>query len=80
MRFEANFYDKTATLGDLLLMLTNLVEGVTELMCHPGYADESLLSDYTAKREAEIATLTHPSVKEVIKASGIELVSFSVLS
>jgi predicted glycoside hydrolase/deacetylase ChbG (UPF0249 family) len=79
-RFEADFYDKNATLGDLLLMLTNLPEGVTELMCHPGYPDESLLSDYNTKRQSEISTLCHASVKELIKAHGIELVTFSVLN
>ncbi len=79
-RFEADFYDKTATLGDLLLTLTNLSDGVTEIMCHPGYADDSLHSDYTAKRQTEINILTHSSVKELIRAHGIELVNYSVLS
>src|SRR5262249_5688349 len=57
--FEAGFYDETATLGDLLLILANLREGVTELMSHPAYTDDPLLlrSDYTLKREAELAAL-----------------------
>ena len=37
-------------------------------MCHPGYADAALDSDYTAKREDEITVLTHASVREVIRA------------
>src|SRR5258708_10093114 len=79
--FEDGFYDMPATLGDLLLILANLPEGVTELMCHPGYADDplSFRNDYADKREAELAALTHVSVRELIKAEGIELIRFSDL-
>jgi predicted glycoside hydrolase/deacetylase ChbG (UPF0249 family) len=79
-RFEGDFYDTTATLGDLLLILTNLPDdSTTELMCHPGYADEMLQSDYTTKREDELKVLTHRSVREVIAAEGITLIKFSAL-
>jgi hypothetical protein len=78
-RFDDGFYDATATLGDLLLILTNLPEGVTEIMCHPGYADAALDSDYTAKREDEVKTLIHVSVREVIRAEGIDLITFGDL-
>jgi len=79
--FESGFYDRTATLGDLLLILANLPEGITELMCHPGYADDLLTfrNDYTVKREAELAALTHTSVREMIRAEGIALVRFGDL-
>src|SRR5579871_1756019 len=79
--FEGGFYDETATLGDLLLILANLRDGVTELMCHPGYAEDPLpfRNDYTDKREAELAALTHVSVRELIKAEGIVLLKFSDL-
>src|SRR5258708_14898113 len=79
-RFEVSFYDKTATLGDLLLILANLPDGViTELMCHPGYAEPGLDSDYAIQREGELATLTHTSVRELIAAEGITLVTFGAL-
>ena len=79
-RFEADFYDTTATLGDLLLILTNLPDdSTTELMCHPGYADAMLQSDYTAKREDELSALTHRSTREVIAAEGINLITFAAL-
>jgi chitin disaccharide deacetylase len=78
--FDDSFYGPTATLGDLLLILTNLPDDTTaEIMCHPGYVDEHLDSDYTTMREAEIKILTHPSVREVVKAEGIELISFGIL-
>jgi predicted glycoside hydrolase/deacetylase ChbG (UPF0249 family) len=62
-RFDESFFDQTATLG----------------MCHPAYADETLDSAYTDKREAELRVLTHASVREVIKAEGIELIGFAAL-
>jgi chitin disaccharide deacetylase len=77
--FRVEFYDQTATLGDLLLMLANLPEGITEIMCHPGYVDEYLDSTYSDKREDEVAILSHPSVKEVIQSQQIDLVTFAAV-
>jgi predicted glycoside hydrolase/deacetylase ChbG (UPF0249 family) len=76
---ETRFYDENAILGELLLILVNLPEGVTELMCHPGYA-EGLSSPYAAQRERELEALTHPSVREVIVSRNIRLVSFKELT
>ncbi|MBN1284785.1 MAG: ChbG/HpnK family deacetylase [Anaerolineae bacterium] len=74
------FYGQTATLGDLLVILTTLPDNaVTELMCHPGYAD-GLDSSYAAPRERELAALTDPAAAEVIESEGIELISFADLS
>ena len=79
-RFVDTFYDTTATLGDLLLILTTLPDdSVTEIMCHPGYADAALISGYTTMRETELEILTHPSVREVIKSEGIALITFGDL-
>jgi predicted glycoside hydrolase/deacetylase ChbG (UPF0249 family) len=77
--FEDTFYDAASTLGDLLLILTSLPGGVTEIMCHPGYADSALDSDYTTRRDDEVKTLTHNSVREVLKAEGIDLINFGDL-
>lgn len=77
--FEVEFYDGKATLGDLLLTLADLSDGITEIMCHPGYVDEYLDSTYSNKREDEVAVLTHSSAKEVIQAQNIELVTFGAL-
>jgi predicted glycoside hydrolase/deacetylase ChbG (UPF0249 family) len=76
--FNMGFFDQTATLGDLLIILTNLPDGITELMCHPGYTCERADS-YNAQREREVAALTHASAREVIDAEHIKLVSFGVL-
>ena len=81
-RFEAGYYDRTATLGDLLIILTNLPEdSITELMTHPGYVDEVLgSSGYRDKREEEIVHLTHAATRECVRAEGIQLISFGDLT
>jgi predicted glycoside hydrolase/deacetylase ChbG (UPF0249 family) len=80
-RFEMGYYDKTATLGDLLVILTNLpADAITELMCHPGYVDEELGSTgYRDRREEEIVHLTHAATFECVRAEGIQLISFGDL-
>ena len=77
-RLELGFYGETATLGDLLVILTNLPpDSLTELMCHPGHVDEALQgSGYVARREDELAHLTHPATRECVQAEGIELIAF----
>jgi predicted glycoside hydrolase/deacetylase ChbG (UPF0249 family) len=75
------FYGDHITLGDLLLILTSLPEGVSEIMCHPGLVDGVLraASGYAEEREAELQALTHPSAREVIEAEDIELITFANL-
>lgn len=81
-RFFYRFYDEHATLGDLLNVLTDVPEGASELMCHPAVVDETLraTSVYNDRRGDELAALTHPSVRELIAAEGIELISFGWFS
>jgi predicted glycoside hydrolase/deacetylase ChbG (UPF0249 family) len=79
-QFKFNFYDHHATLGDLLLILTNLEpDSLTEIMCHPGYVDDDLGSIYGSKREDEIAHLTHAATRECVVAEGITLVTYGEL-
>jgi len=80
-RFNKNFYQDRATLGDLLVILTNLPDNsVTELMCHPGYPDEALArSGYIHHRAAEVAHLTHAATLECIESEGITLITFGDL-
>lgn len=77
--FVSSFYDHQAILGELLVILTTLAtDGVTELMCHPGYAS-GLDSPYAAPRERELAVLTHSATHEVAAAEGIHLMTFAEL-
>lgn len=54
--------------------------GVTELICHPGYADAELDSSYASVREAEIRTLCDPRVRDALRRAGIELAGFGALA
>jgi predicted glycoside hydrolase/deacetylase ChbG (UPF0249 family) len=80
--FVGNFYGQEAvTLENLLAILQNLREGTTELMCHPGLADEQLLAEstYGRPREKELESLCHPRVRDKLDELGIELVNFGAL-
>jgi predicted glycoside hydrolase/deacetylase ChbG (UPF0249 family) len=66
------------TVVHLVEMLRGLPDGVTEVACHPGFADD-LVSMYRAEREVELATLCHPGVRRAIFEEGIELIGFADL-
>jgi predicted glycoside hydrolase/deacetylase ChbG (UPF0249 family) len=80
--FVSTFFGRQAlTLDNLFALLESLPEGVSELMCHPGYDDPDLApSTYRAEREMELALLTQPAVRERVSDLGIELVTFGVLA
>lgn len=59
--------------------LARLEDGVTELMCHPGYAPTTVRSGYAHQRELELRTLTSPEALESLRASGARLADFRVL-
>jgi predicted glycoside hydrolase/deacetylase ChbG (UPF0249 family) len=62
--------------GLIGLVETEVPEGVTEIGCHPGYADPQLRSSYRREREAELRTLCDPAVLEFLSARHIRLVGF----
>jgi predicted glycoside hydrolase/deacetylase ChbG (UPF0249 family) len=62
--------------GLIGLLETELRDGVTEIACHPGYADPQLRSSYRREREAELSTLCDPAVLEFLSARHIRLVGF----
>lgn len=79
--FIASFYDEDATQANLLKIIENLTDGVSELMSHPGYADADLLdvqsgSIYARQRESELTILTAPEVRDAIQRRCIELITF----
>jgi predicted glycoside hydrolase/deacetylase ChbG (UPF0249 family) len=68
------------TADRLLALIPTIPDGVTELMCHPGQADEALAaSSYCAQREGERAALCDPLVREALQASEVRLVSYAKL-
>ncbi len=80
--FAGDFYDQRATLGDLLNMLVDLPEGVSELMCHPAVVDQELreVSSYVEPRSDELAALIAGTTREVIASEGIQLVNYQWFS
>jgi chitin disaccharide deacetylase len=65
--------------GLLRLVDSSVGDGVTELACHPGYADPDLRSSYAAEREAELETLCNPTVRRALHERQIQLISFREL-
>lgn len=61
--------------GTLVELLEGLSAHITELGCHPGYADD-LDTWYRKERAQEVATLCDPQVRRAIDRLGIELVTF----
>lgn len=80
--FSPAFYGANAGVEQLLNLLDNLPDGVTELMTHPGLADEALKteSSYNVEREKELAVLTDPQVSKRLEQLGIELVTFAAVA
>jgi predicted glycoside hydrolase/deacetylase ChbG (UPF0249 family) len=58
------------------ILAAGVADGVTELICHPGYVDDTLRSGYLREREAEVVTLCDPRVRAAIRACGARLVGF----
>ena len=56
-----------------------LLPGTTELMCHPGYRNSSLLPTSGSRHEEELAALAHPEVLDTIKRENINLISYQDL-
>jgi chitin disaccharide deacetylase len=59
----------------LVELLESLPAGITELGCHPGYADD-LDTWYRKERAQEVMALCDPAVRGAIDRLGIELVDF----
>lgn len=80
-RFVVDFYDDRATREELLDIIQNLPDGTTEIMCHPGYTDDAFAKEsiYNHQRDRELEILIDPSVKESLRANGIQLVTFAEL-
>ena len=85
IRHHGGFYGQSATgepLPDLILAPTlvswfaQVPEGVTELACHPGYAND-LDTMYGAERTTELRTLCAGEVRRALADEEIQLASFA---
>jgi predicted glycoside hydrolase/deacetylase ChbG (UPF0249 family) len=67
--------------SDLLAVLDDLPEGLTELAVHPGRADPSLasLDSYVEERADELAALLSPPVRGRLARGDLQLVGFGAV-
>jgi len=64
-------------------LLGSLPEGTTELMCHPGYADEDLRKSHTRlqeSRQTELQILTDRTIRQSVAELGIRLINYEQAS
>lgn len=68
------------TVTRLLSTIPTLSPGVTELMCHPGYFDDTIAySRYGRQRDVERQALCAPEVAVRLRAQGIQLVTYAAV-
>lgn len=64
-------------------LLRSLPEGTTELMCHPGYADEDLQNTATrlqGSRQTELEILTDVGIRNLVASQGIRLIDYGFVA
>jgi predicted glycoside hydrolase/deacetylase ChbG (UPF0249 family) len=85
--YVGRFYGQTAdgttlpeliSVEGLITLLRELPEGICELGCHPGFA-EDLNTMYRDERAQEVAVLCDPEIKSAVADRGIDLISFTEL-
>ena len=79
--FVERFFGADATVEvfiEILQAIARAGRAVTEIMCHPGYADDDLRrsSTYADQREDEIRVLTHPESFRAVQELGLRPVHF----
>jgi predicted glycoside hydrolase/deacetylase ChbG (UPF0249 family) len=84
----ADYFCGIAQTGELTIegveqLLKNLPEGTTELICHPGYADEALQKTATrlqASRQKELEILTDTRIRNLVASQGIRLIDYGFVT
>lgn len=80
-RWGGESHPEQVGVASLLGMLeTEVGEGVTELICHPGCPEADLASSYALERECELQTLCDPRVRQALERAGIRLVGYRHLA
>lgn len=68
------------TLDRLREALESLEEGITELMCHPGYSPTTVHSGYSHQREVELKTFISQEAQTLIERGDITIVDYRALT
>ena len=84
----ADYFCGIAQTGELTregveLFLRSLPDGTTELMCHPGYADEALQKSATrlqASRQKELEILRDTRIRNLVASQGIRLIDYGYVT
>ena len=83
LHFPMHFFGITQTgfldQQELAVLLRRIPEGTSELMCHPGCADDGMdpkLTRLRAERQRELDALTRPETLELVSRLGIELIDY----
>jgi hopanoid biosynthesis associated protein HpnK len=64
-------------------LLRSLPDGTTELMCHPGYADQALRNTATrlqGSRQTELQILTDVEIRNLVASQGIRLIDYGLVA
>jgi chitin disaccharide deacetylase len=79
--FIAEFHAENVSYAALERILEGLPDGTSELMCHPGHADEELKSGstYADEREWEIEVLCDPRIRQLADRRKIVRIGFGAL-
>jgi len=67
---------------ELIKLIKQIPEGLTEFMCHPGYCTDELRAAPTRLKESrqhELEALIAPETRAALECAGVELVSFRKL-
>lgn len=76
-RWNGESHPEQISADSMVQMLeVDIVAGITELTCHPGYADGGFSSSYTTEREVELRTLCNPVIRRALTARGIALIGY----
>lgn len=79
--FAGISFPRPGSVEELQSLLRSLPDGVTELMCHPGYSATAKSGSFsTSEREEEMNVLINTQIIEQIRESSIQLVSYADLS
>lgn len=75
-------YDQKDGINRLMRYIHALPHGTTEIMCHPGYADDTVrqISEMTIMREQELNVFRSPDIRRTIDALGVRLIHYGQLA
>jgi predicted glycoside hydrolase/deacetylase ChbG (UPF0249 family) len=71
------------TVAGVKRLLESLLEGTTEMMCHPGFMDAELEKSATRlqdSRATEVAILTNQEIRNLVASQGIRLIDYSFVA